>query len=217
MQTDGASLYLLLCPGFVRAARERAEPRSLEGPSKLWPWMGAARPAGRDHGCLLETLSCLGGGKVLIWHLQVRAPRRLARGSAHTPFVVWVPCVTPTLLLPHRSPSVAQSVWMSPGATSIRWTCGCPRWLPRHMVQGVALSRLEILVFCSHKPGHLGKVFARTQTGKTSSWASHHLSVPLGTHVCDQSLHMRLGHHAAHSRAPGVHKESGQGSDFRVF
>lgn len=61
------------------------------------------------------------------------------------------------------------SLWMSPGATSIRWTCGCPLWLPQHMVQGVALPRSGILVFHAHKPGHLGKVFARTQSGKTSS------------------------------------------------
>lgn len=134
--------------------------------------------------CLLETLWCLGGGKVLIWHLQVQALRRLARGRALTPFVVWVPRVTPTLLLPLRSPSVTPSLWISPGATSMGWTCGCPFWLPQHAVQGVALTRSGILVFHAHKPGHLGKVFARTQSGKTSSWASHQPSVPLSAHVC---------------------------------
>lgn len=33
MQTGSASLYLLLCPAFARAAGERAEPSTLEGPS----------------------------------------------------------------------------------------------------------------------------------------------------------------------------------------
>lgn len=109
------------------------------------------------------------------------------------------------------------SLGMSPGATSIRWTCGCPRWLPQHMVQGVTLSRSGVLVLRAHKPGHLEKVFARIQTGKASSRTSHHPSVPLGAHVCDQSLRTRLGHHTAHSRAPSICKESGRGSGFRVF
>lgn len=34
-QADGASLHLLLCPGFVGAAGEGAELRGLEGPSRL--------------------------------------------------------------------------------------------------------------------------------------------------------------------------------------
>lgn len=63
----------------------------------------------------------------------------------------------------------------------------------------------------------LGRYLPGPKLEKHHLGASHHLSVLLGACVCDQSLHMRLGHHTAHSWAPGVCKESGQGSGFRVF
>lgn len=118
--------------GVVRAAGVRAEPRSLKGPSNLWPWMGAAHPAGWD--CWKQSRSGWMEGADLA--LQVQALRCLARGSAHTLVVVWVLRVTLTLLLQYCSPPVALSLWVSPGATSMRWTCGCLCWLPQHMVQG---------------------------------------------------------------------------------
>lgn len=141
--------------------------------------MGAAHPPGRDHSCLLETVSCLGGGKVLIWHLQVQALRCLARGGAHTPFVVWVPCVTLTLLLPHLSPPGHPESLDVPRGHQHELDMWLPTLASPTHGTGVALSRLGILVFRAHKPGHLGKMFARTQTGKISSQASHHPSVPL--------------------------------------
>lgn len=64
MQADGASLYLLLCPGFVPASREGAELRGLECPSRLWLQVGVACAL-----CQKHDIWCVGGGKVLMWHL----------------------------------------------------------------------------------------------------------------------------------------------------
>lgn len=146
---------------------------------------GSIQPVAVDGCCSSSRVGSqlpAGNGLVSGWRegadlaLQVQALRFLARGSAHALVMVWVLRVTLTLLLPHHSPPVALSLWMSPGATSMSWTCGCPRWLPQHMVQG---SPCPDQGFWCFLPTSLGKVFARTQTGKTSSQASHHPSVPL--------------------------------------
>lgn len=199
MQADGASLYLLLCPGFVHAAREGAELRGLESPSCLWLRMGAAHAPGRDHGCVLETRfltsqwreganlasvqvmgispSCERWGAGA-WHVAVHA-RRSWRGC----------CVSPLPpVLPHRGPSVALGLWKASGATRIRWPRGCPSWLLHCVMPGVALSRSRISVLSAHEPSHLRKAFAKSPAGKASSRASHPPSIPLGARVRDQSL-----------------------------
>lgn len=115
----------------------------------------------------------------------------------HTLFVVWVPCVTLTLLLPHLSPPGHPESLDVPRGHQHELDMWLPTLASPTHGTGVALSRLGILVFHAHKPGHLGKVFARTQTGKTSSQASHNPSVPL--RAC---LQPELAYEAGPSHCP---------------
>lgn len=85
-----------------------------------------------------------------------------------------------------------------------------PHWLPRHMVPGIAFSRLGILVFHAREPK---KAFAKIPTGKASSQAAYPPSLhPSGHRAC---AGMKLRHHAAHRWALGIRKESGQALAFR--
>lgn len=159
-QADGASLYLLLYPGFVPAAGEGPELRSLEGPSCLWLQMGAARAPGRDRSCVLETRFLVSRWReganlasVQVMGVSPSCERRSAGAwhvavHAHRSWLGYRVSPLP-LVLPRRGPSVALSLWKASGATSVRWPRGCPRWLPCHMMLGVALFQVgDFIVLC---------------------------------------------------------------------
>lgn len=84
---------------------------------------------------------------MLIWHLQVQALRCLARGGAHTPFVVWVPCVTLTLLLPHLSPPGHPESLDVPRGHQHELDMWLPTLASPTHGTGVALSRLGFWCF----------------------------------------------------------------------
>lgn len=92
-----------------------------------------------------------------------------------------------------------------------------PSWLPRHVMLGVALSRLGILVFHAHESGHLGKAFAKSPAAKTLSQAAHPTSLQAHVFRTRACAGTRLSHHTARSWAPGILKESEWGSGFHIF
>jgi len=136
----------------------------------------------------------------------------LAHGSTCPPLVVWVPHVTWAVVC-HPCHPVTLSLRKASGAASVRWPGSCPCWLPRHLMPGASPSRLGISAFLTRSPW---EGVCREPSCKSIVWgcSSSLWAHVFGTRACAGT---RLSHHAARGQAPGVRRESGRGSSFRIF